>query len=56
MKIDVDNYEEQKDGSAILTINLDQEAIQYLVNYAVNDLVKKACDEVLGGNYEVQSD
>ena len=45
MKIaEVTDYEEQEDGSALLTLELDQESINYLVSYAINDLLKKELD------------
>lgn len=40
-KIEVTDYVEQEDGSAILTVDLDEEAKKMLLEYALIDLIKK---------------
>ena len=44
MKIEVTNYEENEEGGAVSTFELDQEAIRFLVEKGVNAILKEALD------------
>jgi hypothetical protein len=44
MKIEVTNYEENEEGGAVSTLELDQEAIRFLVEKGVNAILKEALD------------
>lgn len=44
-EIDVVDYVEEEDGSATLTVELDDAAKKHLIEYAIVDLIKKAVDD-----------
>lgn len=44
MKIELDLYEENEDGSADFHVNLDQEAIVFLIRKALIDCIKEGIE------------
>jgi len=44
MKIELDMYKENEDGSADFHVNLDQEAIQFLIRKALFDCIKEGIE------------
>ena len=42
------SFEEQTDGSGLMMLNLKEEEIEYLIGYAVKDLLKKKLKELEG--------
>jgi hypothetical protein len=44
MKIELDMYNENEDGSADFSVSLDQEAIEFLVRKAILDCVKEGIE------------
>jgi len=44
MKIELENYKENEDGSADFNVNLDQEAIEFLVRKAILDCIKEGIE------------
>jgi hypothetical protein len=47
LKLDVVNLVEQPDGSAIVTFDMDETTKQYLIGYAVLDILRKAAETAL---------
>jgi hypothetical protein len=43
--MEVVSIEDQEDGSAIVTLNMTEEENNFLVGYAVNDILKKEIDK-----------
>ena len=44
MKIELDLYKENEDGSADFNVNLDQEAIEFLIRKAIFDCIKEGIE------------
>lgn len=44
MKIEIELYKENEDGSADFSVNLDQEAIVFLVRKAILDCIKEGIE------------
>lgn len=44
MKIEIEHYKENEDGSADFNVNLDQEAIDFLIRKALVDCVKEGIE------------
>jgi hypothetical protein len=44
MKIELDMYKENEDGSANFSVNLDQEAIEFLIRKALLDCIKEGIE------------
>ena len=44
MKIELDMYKENEDGSADFSVNLDQEAIEFLIRKAILDCIKEGIE------------
>ena len=44
MKIDLELYKENEDGSADFSVNLDDEAIEFLVRKAIIDCIKEGIE------------
>jgi hypothetical protein len=44
MKIELELYKENEDGSADFSVNLDQEAIEFLVRKAILDCIKEGIE------------
>lgn len=44
MKIELDNYKENEDGSADFNVNLDDEAVVFLIRKALVDCIKEGIE------------
>lgn len=44
MKIELDHYKENEDGSADFTVNLDEEAKEFLIRYAIVACIKEGIE------------
>ena len=44
MKIELEMYKENEDGSAEFNINLDQQAIEFLIRKAILDCIKEGIE------------
>lgn len=44
MKIEIEMYKENEDGSADFSVNLDNEAIQFLIRKALLDCIKEGIE------------
>ena len=44
MNIQVESIEEHEDGTATLHIDMDDETKVFLINHAVVDIIRKACE------------
>jgi hypothetical protein len=42
MKIDLINLIEEEDGSAVIQVELDEEAKEFLISRGINDVLKEA--------------
>jgi hypothetical protein len=44
MKIELENYRENEDGSADFNVNLDEEAVTFLIRKALLDCIKEGIE------------
>ena len=44
MKIEIEMYRENRDGSADFSVNLDQESIEFLIRKALLDCIKEGIE------------